>query len=144
MHLPVDRKGFAGEETTIASNAPAWHDIGRVKGLKDFGGLPRDSLPEGDRVFRMAYFNPLGEMTIMQWYTAKLGVDYRIGPRETKLETYTFKVPADAPLGSMTVEATLGYRLLVKSIGDFLKVPTEETRDQVMNTASTTFDVVDD
>ncbi len=143
-HLPVDRKGFAGEETTIASNAPAWHDIGRVKKIADFKGLPRDGLPEGDRVFRMAYFNPLGEMTIMQWYTAKLGVDYRIGPLETRVETYSFKVPVDAPLGPMTASATINYRLLIPSIGEFLGVPAEETRDQLINTTSVTFDVIDD
>ena len=143
-HLPVDKKGFEGEETTIASNELAWFDLGEAMGLKDFKGLPRDSLPEGDRVFRMAYFNPKKQMTIMQWYTASLGVDYRIGPLETKVETYTFKVPDNAPLGPMTVEATLGYRLLIKSIGDFLKVPAEETRDQVISTASTSFELFDD
>jgi len=40
----------------------------------------------GHRIFRMPYFDPEGRMTIMQWNTAKQGVDYRIGPRETKVE----------------------------------------------------------
>jgi len=78
-HLPVDKKGFPDEEYTIASNQPAWFDFAEAKGLADFKGIPRDGLPEGDRVFRMPYFNPKGQLTIMQWYTARLGTDYRIG-----------------------------------------------------------------
>lgn len=35
-------------------------------------------------------------MTIQQWNTASQGVDYRLGPRETKLETFTFTIPDDA------------------------------------------------
>ena len=60
--------------------------------IRDFNGLPRDALPyEGDRVFRLPYFDPQGRMTIAQWNTASLGTDYRIGPRETKIETYTWR-----------------------------------------------------
>jgi len=142
-HLPVDKKGFADEETTIASNKLAWFDLGVAMGLEDFPGLPRDGLPEGDRIFRMPYFNPDGQLTIMQWYTSRLGTDYRIGPLETKVETYTFKVPANAPLGKMTVHAALNYRLLVKPIGDFLKVPEEESSDRLINDTSTSFELVD-
>jgi hypothetical protein len=143
FHLPVDRKGFPGEETTLGTNALAWFDLGVAQGKADFKGLPRDGVPEGDRVFRMAYFNPKGEMTILQWYTASLGPDYRIGPLETQVETYTFKVPAKAPLGPMTVRATLYYRLLVKPVGEYLKVPPEEFADRVMNETATTFELVD-
>ncbi len=143
-HLPVDKKGFPDEQTTIASNEPAWFDLGEARGIKDFKGLPRDGIPEGDRIFRMAYFNPKNQITIMQWYTAKLGTDYRIGPLETKVETYTFKVPSRAPIGKMTVKATLNYRLLVKPIGEFLNVPDEELADRLMNEISTSFEVIDD
>jgi hypothetical protein len=143
-HLPVDRKGFDGEETTIASNKLAWLDLAEAQGLTNFKGLPRDGLPEGDRIFRMAYFNPKKQMTIMQWYTASFGPDYRIGPLETKVETYTFKVPENVPLGKIRIDAKLNYRLLVKPIGDFLRVPEEETRARLMNEVQTSFQVVDD
>ena len=51
-----------------------------------------------------------GRMTIQQWNTASQGVDYRIGPRETKIETLTFTIPADAAPGEMKVTAVLNYR----------------------------------
>ncbi len=44
-HLPVDKKGFEGEEYTISSNELAYQDIGMIMDLPDFQGLPRDSLP---------------------------------------------------------------------------------------------------
>jgi len=142
-HLPVDRKGFPGEEYTLASDELAWHDLGEARGIADFPGLPRDGLPIGDRIFRQAYLNPRGALTIMQWYTASLGVDYRIGPLETKVETYTFKVPVNAPPGPLVVQATLNYRLLVKTIGDHLGVPAEETADRLINDTTTTLTVLD-
>jgi hypothetical protein len=65
-------------------------------------------------------------MTIMQWNTKSLGVDYRIGPRETKLETFTFNIPFEVEPGKLKVRAILNYRLLVKPVAEFLDVPEEE------------------
>lgn len=142
-HLPVDRKGFAGEEQTITSNELAYQDIGEILGDPTFQGLPRDALPEGDRIFCLPYFDPRGRRTIAQWNTASQGVDYRIGPRETKIETYTWLVPQDIAIGRVTVRAELNYRRLVKSVADFLGVPEDETEIIRVNEASTWFDVVD-
>ncbi len=141
-HLPVDAKGFAGEEYTIASDATAYQDLKYVMGLgADYAGLPREAVPAGDRIFRMPYFDPEGRMTICQWNTAALGTDYRIGPRETKLETYTWNLPDDLPEGMVTVRADLYYRKLVKPVGDFLGVPEEETETILINSAETTFEI---
>ena len=142
-HLPVDRKGFEGEEQTITSNELAYQDIGEMIGDPEFKGLPRDALPEGDRIFCLPYFDPKGRRTIAQWNTASLGVDYRIGPRETKIETYTWTVPDDIPLGRVIVRAELNYRRLVKSVADFLGVPEDETEIIRVNDAETWFEVVD-
>ena len=78
-HLPVDAKGFAGEELTIASaTALAYQDMGPVLGDPAFPGLLRDApVPAGDRIFRLPYLDPQGRMTIMQWNTASFGTDYR-------------------------------------------------------------------
>ena len=65
----------------------------------NFTGVQRDGIPVGDRIFRMPYFDPQGRMTIQQWNTTVFGVDYRIGPRETKLETFTFALPDNAAPG---------------------------------------------
>ncbi|MFC1731292.1 multiheme c-type cytochrome [candidate division KSB1 bacterium] len=141
-HIPVDEKGFDGEEYTISSNDPAYQDIGEAIGDPSFAGLPRDALPyEGDRVFRLPYFDENGVMTIQQWNTASLGVDYRIGPRETKVEKFTWYLPDDIPEGMVTVTATLNYRRLVKSVADYLNVPEDETEIVMINQTQTTFEI---
>ncbi len=142
-HLPVDRKGFEGEAATITSNELAYQDMGLMMDVPDFPGLPRDSLPEGDRIFCLPYFDSQGRRTIAQWNTASQGPDYRIGPRETKIETYTWTVPESAAIGTMVVRAEMSYRRLVKSVADYLKVPADETEIIRVNDARTTFEVVD-
>ncbi|MBN1464520.1 hypothetical protein JXA02_02075 [candidate division KSB1 bacterium] len=140
-HLPVDRKGFAGEEYTIASDELAYIDMGLPKGIEDFKGVARDGVPVGDRIFRMPYLDPNGVMTIMQWNTATFGVDYRIGPRETKIETYTWQLPDDIAVGKVTFKAVLNYQKLVKPVADFLGVPADESEIMLVNTAETWIEV---
>lgn len=74
----------------------------------------------------MPYFDPQGRMTIQQWNTKSQGVDYRLGPRETKLETCTFTLPNDVAPGILQVTAVLNYQKLVKPVADFLGVPADE------------------
>ena len=109
-----------------------------------FKGLQRDGVPVGDRIFRMAYFDPQGRMTIQQWNTKSLGVDYRIGPRETKLETCTFRLPDDVALGELKITAVLYYQKLVKPVADFLGVPPDEAEIVEVNRHTTAIQVVDD
>jgi hypothetical protein len=132
-HLPVDRKGFEGEEYTIGADELAYQDMGIALNEPGFKGVQRDGIPVGDRIFRMPYLDPQGRMTIQQWNTKALGVDYRFGPRETKIETYSFKVPERAASGSLKVTAVLNFQLLVKPVADFLGVPEDESRIQVVN-----------
>ncbi|MGQ9618776.1 MAG: multiheme c-type cytochrome [Candidatus Aminicenantia bacterium] len=141
--LPVDKKGFRGEEFTITSNEPAYFDIGEIMEIKNFKGLKRDDLEEGHRIFRMPYFDPKGRMTIAQWNTASLGVDYRIGPMETKVEKYTWAIPENIPLGKVKIIAELKYRLLVKSVAEFLGVPADEYETRDINLAETEINIVD-
>lgn len=126
-HLPVDKKGFEGEEYTIGADVLAYQDMGIAKNDPNFTGVQRDGIPIGDRIFRMPYFDPQGRMTIQQWNTKSLGVDYRIGPRETKLEHFTFNLPYNAAPGEMKITAVLNYQKLVKPVADFLKIPEDET-----------------
>ncbi len=142
-HLPVDLKGFEGEEYTVGADVLAYQDMGIALDDPDFQGVQRDGIPIGDRIFRMPYLDPEGRMTIQQWNTKSLGVDYRLGPRETKLETYTFNLPDDLPPGPMTVTAVLNYQKLVKPVADFLGVPAEESEIIVVNDHFTTIEVVD-
>jgi len=143
--LRVDRKGFEGEEYTIAdSKALAYQDIGEIKDIAGFAGLPRDGMvPDGDRIFRMPYFDPKGRMTIAQWNTARLGTDYRLAPLQAVTETFSWTLPAAIPPGPVTVTARIWYSRLVSSVAEFMKVPGEEWAPEKVNEHSTTFVVVD-
>ncbi|MFC1564675.1 multiheme c-type cytochrome [candidate division KSB1 bacterium] len=140
-HLPVDKKGFPGEEYTIASEALAYQDFGDILDIPDFQGIPRDGVPIGDRIFRMPYFDPQGRMTICQWNTASLGTDYRIGPRETKIEKFTWELPDDLPEGEVKVIARLYYSRLVNPVADYLNVPEDEKEHVLINETMTTFEI---
>jgi hypothetical protein len=142
-HLPVDKKGFEGEEYTISTDVLAYQDMGIAKDIPNFKGVQRDGVPFGNRIFRMPYFDPQGRMTIQQWNTAKLGVDYRIGPRETKMEYCTFNLPDNLPPGKLKVTAVLNYQKLVKPVADFLKVPADETEIIKVNEHSTEINILD-
>jgi hypothetical protein len=142
-HLPVDPKGFEGENYTIASEDLAYQDMGVPKAIPDFKGVVRDGVPVGDRIFRMAYFDPEGRMTIQQWNTKTLGTDYRIGPRETKIETFTWQLPDNIALGKVIFKAILNYQKLVKPVADFLNVPADESEIMLVNTAETWIEVID-
>lgn len=142
-HLPVDKKGFDGEEYTIASDELAYTDMAIPLGLDDFEGVKRDAVPVGDRIFRMPYFDENGIMTIQQWNTRSLGVDYRIGPRETKIETYTFEMSDDIAPGIINFKATMYYSRLVPSVAEYLKVPAEESVAELVNTGTTWIEVYD-
>jgi hypothetical protein len=141
-HLNVDKKGFEGEEYTISGDYLAYQDMAVPLGQPDFKGVQRDGIPAGNRIFRMPYFDPEGRMTIMQWNTAKLGTDYRIGPRETKVEKFTFRIPFEAAPGEMKVKAVLNYQLLVKPVADYLKVPEDESEIKLVNEHSTVVQIL--
>lgn len=142
-HLPVDKKGFDGENYTIAADTLAYQDMGVPLEDPGFKGVQRDGIPVGDRIFRMPYFDPQGRMTIMQWNTKSLGVDYRLGPRETKLETFTFQLPDTIEPGTLKVTATMNYQKLVKPVADFLKVPEDEAEIIKVNDHFTTITILD-
>jgi hypothetical protein len=81
-------------------------------------------------------------MTIQQWNTKSLGVDYRLGPRETKLETFTFALPDNIAPGPLTITAQLNYQKLVKPVAEYLRVPAEEADVVLVNEHSTTITVL--
>ena len=141
-HLPVDKKGFDGEEYTIAADVLAYQDMGIALDQPDFPGVQRDGVPAGDRIFRMPYFDPLGRMTIQQWNTKSLGVDYRIAPRETKIETFTWTLPDDIAPGKVDLVAELNYQRLVKPVAEFLEVPAEESQIVMVNEHHTTVEIL--
>ena len=143
-HLAVDRKGFEGEELTIASaTALAYQDIGDIQGIENFKGLLRDApVPAGDRIFRLPYLDPEGRMTVAQWNTAAFGPDYRLAPLQAVNETFSWPLPTDIAPGPVTVTATMWYAKIVQSVADFLEVPAEEAVPVKMSEHSATIEVV--
>ncbi len=143
-HLPVSPKGFKGEEYTIAnSKAMAYQAIGEIMEIKGFKGLKRDGdVPDGARIFRKPFFDPKGRMTICQWYTKNNTlVDYRIRPRETKIENYVWKLPEGLPKGKLTINANLYYAEVPSSVGKFFKLPESEYRPMLVNSARLTLSI---
>lgn len=142
-HLPVDPKGFEGEAYTIASaSALAYQDMGDIRGVSDFAGLPRDGdVPEGDRIYRLPYLDPDGRMTIAQWNTASFGPDHRLAPLMARNETFSWRLPKDMASGPVTVTAEVFYSKLVSSVATYLGVPAEESGPVRIAHHVTTFDV---
>ncbi len=136
--IAVKPKGFKGEEFTIAdSNSIAYQAIGEIMEIKGFKGLKRDgNVPDGARIFRKPFFDPKGRMTVCQWYTANnTKVDYRIGPRETKIELYEWKVP-EGVKGTVKIEARLYYSQIPSSVGEFFNLPKDEYAPLLVNSAT--------
>lgn len=142
-HIPVTPKGFAMEEYTIASNVMAYDAIGEILEIKGFKGLKRDGdVPEGARIFRKPFFDPKGRMTVCQWYTAEnRKLDYRVGPRETKIEGYSWKLPQGVVAGKLTVKASLYYSQVPGSIGEFFNLPESEYAPILVNSAEVQVEV---
>jgi hypothetical protein len=144
FNIPVKRKGFTGEGFTIATSAvKAYMAIGEILGKPDYIGIKRDGdIPDGSRIFRKPFFDPEGRITICQWYTANNTlVDYRIGPRETKIENYEWNIPEKAAKGPMTLSAELYYSQIPSSVGKFFNLPESEYAPILVNRATLTVDV---
>ena len=142
--IPVNRKGFKGEEYTIAdSGAMAYQAMGEIMEIKDFNGLKRDgNVPDGARIFRRPFFDPKGRMTICQWYTAdNTLVDYRIGTMETKVENYTWAIPENIAPGPVTIKANLFFSQVPSSVGKFLELPAGEYAPILVNTTTLMLEV---
>ena len=143
-HIPIDKKGFDGEDYTIASDtAMAYQDIGDIKGIDGFPGLKRDGMVRaGDRIFRLPYLDPKGRMTIAQWNTASFGPDYRLAPLKAVSENATWKLPADVEPGPVLITARIYYSRLVSSVAEYLKVPREEYEPVLVSEHTTTLTVL--
>ncbi len=137
--IPVEEKGFEGEQYTIADpTAVAYQAMGEIMEKDGYSGLSRDGdVQPGCRIFRKPFFDPKGRMTVCQWYTAQNEkIDYRIGPRRTLIEQYKWKVPKDAAKGPVTLTASLYFSEVPSSVGRFLNLPEGEYAPILVNRVS--------
>ena len=110
---------------SVATNRAAYQDLGEMMGIEGFEGIPRDALPEGDRLYRKVFLNPDGEETIAQWFAQRTDVfDNRLDPLKARTEIYEWNVPEKAPEGELRIEATLNYRRLPQSVADLVEIGT--------------------
>ncbi len=103
---------------SLTSNEPAYQDMGPMMGKPDFPGVPREALPEGDRIYRLMFLDPQGRPTIAQWNCGSQPFDNRLKPLETRVEVYRWRAPEDTPAGPLALRATLRYRKLPQSVAD--------------------------
>jgi hypothetical protein len=108
---------------SVSTNRLAYKDLGYMMGIKNFKGIPRDALPEGDRLFRKVFLNPQGDETTAQWYAVDTEVfDNRLSPLKAHLEYYSWSVPSDVANGELTITADLNYRRLPQSVADLVDI----------------------
>lgn len=71
--------------------------------------IPRDSLPEGDRIYHSIFISPAytgSKITYAQYYAAEI-FSNRLKPSEPRVEEYSWKIPDNA-VGTLTIR---GLRL---------------------------------
>jgi len=124
-HIPANfAAGDSSEKSySVTTNKPAYFDLGKIMGVKDFKGIQRDALPEGDRLFRKVFLNAEGHETTAQWYTANTDVfDNRLKPLEAVVEKYAWDAPAELAKGNVEISAVLNYRRLPQSVADLVEI----------------------
>jgi len=143
QHVPVDRRSFPGEEYTIAdAKAIAYNDIGEIMELEGFAGLSRGRR----RARRRSYLPP--PLLRPEGQDDDLPVVHgeeharrlRIGPRQTRIEEYTWNVPGELS-GKVTFKARLLYSQVPSSVGKLFKLPADEYQPLVVNETALTVDV---
>ena len=88
--------------------------------------IPRDSLPEGDRLYHSAFIDSDGHFTYAQWYATK-DIENRLDPLEERYENYQFTVPDRLAGKKVILRAVLNYRRMPDSYAEFLGIPTRPT-----------------
>ena len=124
-HIPANlAAGDTPEKSySVTTNKPAYFDLGKIMGIKDFKGIQRDALPEGDRLFRKVFLNPEGQETTAQWYTVNTDIfDNRLKPLEAVVEKYVWTAPTELTKGNVEISAVLNYRRLPQSVADLVEI----------------------
>ena len=82
--------------------------------------IPRDALPEGDRLYHSAFLDSEGEFTYAQWLCTK-EIENRLEPLKVRTEKYRFIIP-DQIEEFVYLQAKLNYRRMPDSLADNLKI----------------------
>jgi len=90
--------------------------------------LPRDCLPEGDRIYHGVFIDPDGRVTFGQWYAVK-GIENLLQPLEERRENFTWKVPDGLAGETVILRAVLNYRRVNDAHADFLGIPRRPVRE---------------
>lgn len=125
-HIPVsispdlNDPADPNHEYWVTTNAPvAWPSPNTGIGE----AIPRDSLPEGDRIYHSIFISPDytgSKITYAQYYAAEI-FSNRLKPFEPRIEEYSWQIPDNAE-GTITIKADLNYRRMPDSMADFLGI----------------------
>ncbi len=143
-HLPVDKKGFAGEEYTIGADTLAYQDMGIALNDPDFKGAPAGRHPRRRPHLPHALLRSPGphDHPAVEHEVPGVGLPARAA-RDQARDVHLHGCPTDVALGELTVTAVLNYQKLVKPVADFLGVPPDEAEVVEVNRHATTVTVVD-
>lgn len=83
--------------------------------------IPRDSLPEGDRIYQDVFLDSDNHVTFGQWYAVRI-VGNRLRPDETRTEHYIWNVPDYLAGETVHLKATLWYRRMADSHAEILGI----------------------
>ncbi len=108
----------------ITSNTPAYKDI------------ERDGLPEGNRIYHSVFVDKGNQHTYAFHDAAKMAFDNRLKPKETRIETYKWKIPEDTPVGEVIISAKLNYRSMPQSLSDYIEAGEMPITEVAYNEAS--------
>jgi hypothetical protein len=91
--------------------------------LGNDGAIARDAITEGDRIYHSIFISPAyngDKVTYAQYYADRI-YSNRLKPWQTRVENYSWNIPADAT-GSLTIQAVLNFRRMPDSMADFLGI----------------------
>ena len=76
---------------------------------------------EGNRIYHSIFLDKNNKHTYTFYDAAKIVFDNRLKPKETRIETYKWKIPVDTPVGEVIISVKLNYRALPQSLSDYIE-----------------------
>ena len=143
-HLPVDKKGFAGEEYTIGADTLAYQDMGIALNDPGLQGRPARRHPRRRPHLPHGLFRSPGpdDHPAVEHEVARHRLPHRAAGDQAR-DLHLHACPTASPSATLKVTAVLNYQKLVKPVADFLGVPPDEAEIIEVNRHSTTIKIVD-
>jgi hypothetical protein len=130
----IDSKKKTPVLLRIEEGKPALYDI--TSNESAYKDIERDALPEGNRIYHSVFIDKNNQHTYTFYDAVKVAFDNRLKPKETRTETYKWKIPSDTPIGEVIISARLNYRSMPQSLADYLEAGEMPITEVAHNEAS--------